>query len=448
MKIILLSGGSGKRLWPLSNDVRSKQFIKIFRTEDGYESMAQRVYRQIRSACQDISVTVATSKPQVSTIINQLGDKVDICVEPARRDTFPAITLACQYLKDVESVSGDETILVCPVDSYVEDDFFSSIIKAAEEEDSVPDKGILLLGVEPTYPSSKYGYIIPEGGKHESESVGNVCKGYSRAISYVEKPSEEDAALLISKGALWSSGIFAFKLDYMLERAHELIDYKDYDDLYSRYGELRKISFDYAVIENETSLRVVRYKGPWTDLGTWNTMSNAMEAPVIGKAIISDSCQNVHVLNDMDVPVLCMGLKDVIITTSPEGILVSDKEQSSKIKPYVDRIRQQVRFAQKSWGEFRVLDVSDEGLTIKVTLKPGHRMNYHSHQYRDEVWTVISGSGRTIVDGMEQPITPGDVITMQAGCKHTVIADTELTLIEVQLGKNISVSDKKKYDLE
>jgi mannose-1-phosphate guanylyltransferase len=287
MNIVLLSGGSGKRLWPLSNDVRSKQFIKIFKTEDGYESMAQRVYRQIRSACQDISVTVATSKPQVSTIINQLGDKVDICVEPARRDTFPAITLACQYLKDVESVSGDETILVCPVDSYVEDDFFSSIIKAAEEEDSVPDKGILLLGVEPTYPSSKYGYIIPEGGKHESESVGNVCKGYSRAISYVEKPSEEDAALLIGKGALWSSGIFAFKLDYMLERAHELIDYKDYDDLYSRYGELRKISFDYAVIENETSLRVVRYKGPWTDLGTWNTMSDAMEAPVIGKAIMT-----------------------------------------------------------------------------------------------------------------------------------------------------------------
>ena len=147
-------------------------------------------------------------------------------------------------------------------------------------------------------------------------------------------------------------------------------------------------------------------------------------------------------------PVLAMGLHDVVISASPDGILVSDKGQSSYIKPYVDKIDQQIMFAEKSWGSFYVLDVEQESLTVKVTLNKGHSMNYHSHKNRDEVWTVISGTGHTIVDGMEQKVHAGDVITMQAGCRHTIIADTELKLIEVQLGREISVYDKQKFALE
>jgi mannose-1-phosphate guanylyltransferase len=150
----------------------------------------------------------------------------------------------------------------------------------------------------------------------------------------------------------------------------------------------------------------------------------------------------------MDVPVLAMGLHDVIISASPDGILVSDKEQSSLIKPFVDGIEQQIMFAEKSWGSYRVMDVESESMTIKVTLKPGNSMNYHSHRNRDEVWVVLAGEGKTIVDGMEQSVTPGDVITMSAGCRHTIIAKTELKLIEVQLGREISVTDKIKYKLE
>ena len=138
----------------------------------------------------------------------------------------------------------------------------------------------------------------------------------------------------------------------------------------------------------------------------------------------------------------------VMCRAAEEGILVSDKEQSSYIKPYVDAIDQQIMFAEKSWGSFRVLDVEKESMTIKVTLNAGHRMNYHSHQHRDEVWVVTAGTGRTVVDGMEQPVRPGDVVTMQAGCRHTVMADSELQLVEVQLGKDISVQDKQKYELE
>lgn len=193
---------------------------------------------------------------------------------------------------------------------------------------------------------------------------------------------------------------------------------------------------------------IVRFAGMWKDLGTWNTLTEAMDESIIGKGELNDKCSGVHIINEMDVPVLAMGLHDLVISASPEGILVSDKEQSSYIKPFVDKFEQQIMFAEKSWGSFKVVDVETTSLTIKVTLNPGHSMNYHSHKNRDEVWVVISGEGKTIVDGMEQMVKPGDVITMSAGCRHTVIADTELKLIEVQLGADINVHDKQKFELE
>lgn len=436
MNIILLSGGSGKRLWPLSNEIRSKQFIKIFKTEDGYESMVQRVFRQIRKVDRNAKVTVATSKTQVSALHNQLGEDVGISVEPCRRDTFPAIALASAYLHDMRGVSGEEAVVVCPVDPYVEDDYFVALSRLGELALS-GEANLALMGIQPTYPSEKYGYIIP---KDQAE--------ISRVDTFKEKPDEKTAQAYIDRGALWNGGVFAYKLGYLLDKAHELIDFTDYEDLYAKYDTLEKISFDYAVVEREPSIQVMRFAGEWKDLGTWNTLTEAMKDSSIGEAVMNDSCENVHVINELDVPVLCMGLKDVVVSASSEGILVSDKEQSSYIKPYVDQIHQQVMFADKSWGSFQVVDIEEESMTVKVTLNPGHSMNYHSHERRDEVWTVISGRGRTIVDGMEQPVKAGDVVTMEAGCRHTIIADTELKVIEVQLGREISVHDKHKYELE
>ena len=437
MNIVLLSGGSGKRLWPLSNDIRSKQFIKIFKNADGsYESMVQRVYRQIRKVDAEATVTIATSKTQVSAIHNQLGEEVGISVEPCRRDTFPAIALATAYLVDVQGVNPEESVVVCPVDPYVEDDYFEALKKLSAQADK-GEANLVLMGIEPTYPSEKYGYIIPDS----SEETASVS-------TFREKPTAEVAAEYIRQGALWNGGVFAYKLKYVLNKAHELIDFRDYQDLFEKYDMLTKISFDYAVVEKEDKIQVMRFAGQWKDLGTWNTLTEAMEESSVGEAMMNENCKNVHVINELNVPILAMGLHDVVISASPEGILVSDKEQSSYIKPFVDEIDQQIMFAEKSWGSFRVLDVEDESLTIKVTLNAGHSMNYHSHQNRDEVWVVTSGNGRTIVDGMEQPVKAGDVVTMQAGCRHTIIAGSELKLVEVQLGKEISVHDKQKYVLE
>ena len=436
MNIVLLSGGSGKRLWPLSNDIRSKQFIKIFKQEDGtYESMVQRVYRQIRKVDPQARITIATSKTQVSAIHNQLGEDVGISVEPCRRDTFPAIALATVYLVDILKIDPEEPVVVCPVDPYVEEDYFQALKGLSEQADR-GEANLVLMGIEPTYPSEKYGYIIPES-----------AAGTAMVKSFKEKPAARVAKDYIAQGALWNGGVFAYKLKYVMEIAHRLIDFTDYQDLFAKYDTLQKISFDYAVVEKEERIQVMRFAGKWKDLGTWNTLTEAMEENVVGKGVLGQECENVHILNEMDVPVLAMGLHDVVIAASPEGILVSDKGQSSYIKPYVDGFESKIMFAEKSWGSFKVVDVEENSMTIKVTLNPGHSMNYHSHKNRDEVWVVVSGEGETVVDGARSRVKKGDVITMAAGCRHTVIADTELKLIEVQLGTDISVQDKEKFEL-
>ena len=446
MNIVLLSGGSGKRLWPLSNDIRSKQFIKIFKKPEHsipmgteytgeYESMVQRVYRQIKAVDSEATVTIATSKSQVSALHNQLGEGVGISVEPCRRDTFPAIVLATAYLHYIQGVSFDEAVVVCPVDPYVNDDYFTALKELWELAEN-GTANLVLMGIDPTYPSEKYGYIIPT-------SKDRV----SKVDTFKEKPDSVTAQKYIDNGGLWNGGVFAYKLRYVLERAHELIDFTDYNDLYKKYDTLTKISFDYAVVEHENDIAVLRFAGEWKDLGTWNTLTEAMEERSVGDVRFNEKCSNVHAINELGVPILIMGCQNMVVSASPEGILVSDKEQSSYIKPFVDEIDHQIMFAEKSWGSYRVLDVEENSMTVKVTLNLGHRMNYHSHERRDEVWTVLSGTGYAIVDDVRIPLKPGLVIRLPVGCRHTVIAETELQLIEAQLGTDISVTDKHKYDM-
>ena len=436
MNLILLSGGSGQRLWPLSNNIRSKQFVPLLKNENGgCESMVQRVYRQITTVDPAANIVVATGKRQVSTIRNQLGDKVDVCVEPCRRDTFPAIVLACAYLVDVKGISPDEPVVVCPVDPYVDDSYFAAVHRLA----ALAGQGaanLTLMGVEPTYPSAKFGYVIPADAAQ-----------VSKVTAFKEKPDEATAAQYIARGALWNCGVFAFKLGYLLDAAHRMLNFEKFDDLQQNYGEQTKISFDYAIAEKEADIAVMRFAGEWKDVGTWNTFCEVMADPAIGNVQLDDACANTNVVNQLNIPIICMGCKDMVIAAASDGILVSDKQRSSYIKPYVERVEGEARFAEKSWGSFTILDVQPQATTVRILLNPGHQLTYHSHEHRDEVWTIVAGCGRAIVDGTARAVRPGDVVTMPAGAKHTLIADTALQVVEVQIGEEINVADKQKFEL-
>lgn len=436
MNIVLLSGGSGQRMWPLSNSIRSKQFIKLFKNEKGeYESMVQRVYHQIKEVDANTEIMVATSKSQVSAIRNQLGNQVSVCIEPCRRDTFPAIALAAAKLHYEKRVGREEAVVVCPVDPYVDNSYYEAVKRLAELV-TKGDANLTLMGIEPVYPSEKYGYIIPE----QNAQVSMVK-------SFKEKPTVEVAQHYLDQGALWNAGVFAFKLGYLIDKAHELIDFIDYRDLLEKYETATKISFDYAVVEKEDKIQVMRYAGDWRDVGTWNMMAEVMSDKTKGNVILDDTCEETNVVNELDIPILCMGCKDMVIAASSDGILIADKEQSSYMKPYVEAMDQEAMYAEKSWGIYNVIDVQEDFMTIKVSLNAGHEMKYHSHSCRDEVWTIVAGTGVVVLNGKKRDVGVGDVIRIPSGCKHTIKAETDVRLIEVQMGQDIDVKDKTIHQL-
>ncbi|CAM3555881.1 sugar phosphate nucleotidyltransferase [Marinicrinis lubricantis] len=442
MKIVLLSGGSGKRLWPLSNDSRSKQFLRIL--EDGENrqcSMVQRVWKQLGREQLQSSAYLATSRSQVEMIQSQLGNEVKMIVEPQRRDTFPAIALSAVYLYSMQDVSLKEIITVLPVDPYVEDHFFARLrdLEVALHE-SGADLG--LMGVKPTYPSEKYGYIVPEARSHTMENRPE----YVKVERFAEKPCEEQAHLLMEQDALWNCGVFAFRLEYLINQLIERGLPIQYEELLKQYDRMKKISFDYEIVERAENIIVLPYEGQWKDLGTWNTLTEEIDKPLIGKGIVTEDAINTHVINELDIPITVMGIKGAIIAASPDGILVSDKEASPRIKDVMKHQDQRPMFEERRWGYYKVLDYvkypdGQEMLTKRICIKEGRHLSYQLHFKRQEVWTVISGQGEMILEKERRIIQSGDVIVIPKEAKHSVRAFTELDMVEVQTGTELVEED-------
>ena len=437
MNIILLSGGSGKRLWPLSNEVRSKQFLKIFKKPDGsHESMVQRMYRMIHEVDESAQITIATSENQITSINAQLGDKVGISIEPCRRDTFPAIALATAYLHDIKGIDVDEVVVVCPVDPYVEAPYFQMLEKLSEQAHK-REANLVLMGIEPKYPSEKYGYILPQS----SELISLVD-------AFKEKPSASTAEKYISQGALWNAGVFAYKLKYVLDIAKNAFGTSSYTELFNNYANLTKASFDYAVVEKEPKIQVVRFGGEWKDLGTWNTLTEAMIDEVAGNAVAAE-CENTHVINELQIPLIALGVKDLAIVATPDGILVTEKRKSDKLKEYVSD--QRPMYEKKSWGEYKVLDyrIQTDGknsLTKHLIIKPGQHISYQKHAHRAEIWTFVDGDGLLILDDVITKVTRGDMAYIKPGMKHAIKANAELHIIEVQVGNELTEEDIVRLD--
>ena len=430
MKIVLLSGGSGKRLWPLSNEVRSKQFLKVVRDGDGrVESMLQRVHRQMQAAGLGDGVTVATGAAQVESIKGQLGEAVSIVVEPERRNTFPAIALSAAYLYFEKNCPMEETVVVLPVDPYVGEEYFQMLHKLdAAVQAGAAD--IVLMGVAPTYPSEKYGYIIPQAGVDGEQ--------FLPVLEFQEKPDMQTAGELIQKGGLWNCGVFALKLSYLMGIIKNTIPCACYADVLRQYGELEKTSFDYAVVEKAESVAVLPYHGEWKDLGTWNTLTEVMEEKPIGDVVMSKDCKNTHVINELEIPIVVMGAENMVVAASPDGILLADKVQSSYIKKYVENRDLRPMFEERSWGEYTVLNLSldaegNRTVTKKKRVQAGKSIGETKHKYHLEVWTVLSGRAVISIKGRKHDAFPGDTFTIERGILHSLQAEEDTILLEVQI---------------
>ena len=457
MNLILLSGGSGKRLWPLSNENRSKQFLKLLR--DDYnkpESMVQRVFRQIGEAGLDARIVVATGASQVDALRSQIGAHVDVVVEPERRDTFAAIALASAHLALRRGLGLEETVVVLPVDPYAELGYFT-VLRDLETLVRDGAANLALMGVRPTYPSSKYGYVVPTaatpGLPAASGDTPHAPDDARRFFvdSFHEKPTEEVAAGLIRRGALWNGGVFAFRLGYLLDIVRRHVAFDTFEELLGAYSVLPKRSFDYEVVEREPSIAGVEYVGTWKDLGTWNTLTEVMGRTANGNVQLDAACANTHVINELPIPVIVLGTRDLVVAASPNGILVSDKLATVHMKPFVDRVDPRPMYEERPWGTYTVLELTAYpgralSLIQHLSVNAGARLDYQSHAVRDEILTFVDGEGLLVLGGEVRPVRGGDHAFVPKGTRHALHAVTDLHVIEVQVGETLDECDTERFD--
>ena len=413
------------------------------------ESMVQRVVRQAHEAflteetCAESfkNITLATNVSQLDIISNQLGDSVSVVTEPERRDTFPAIALAASYLSLEKKYSDNEIVVVMPCDPYTELGYFKTIIRMVEcVKQDVAD--LVLMGIKPTYPSEKFGYVVPEANTVDSCDAIS----YKRVAHFIEKPTSSVAEDLLKQNAFWNGGVFAFRLGYMMNIVKKYIQSERFMDIRNRYSELPKISFDYEVAEKADSVAVVPFSGEWKDLGTWNALADELKHHVIGNAVMGAHCENTHVINELLNPIFVDGLKDVVVAASPDGILVCSKEHSESIKQAVENLTSRPMFEERRWGTYRVLDDSyyadgKHALTKSITLKEGKNISYQIHHHRSETWTFVEGEGVFVLDGHEQKVFAGDTVVIPVEHWHAIKALSQLTFIEVQCGNPLVEED-------
>jgi len=445
----------------MSNDGRSKQFLRVLAddAEDSAQpqrqatetkaeseiptvamSMLQRVWGQLMRAGLHTQAYVCASRAQSEIIQSQLGT-VPVIEEPARRDTFGAIALSSLYLLDRAGAADDEVCVVMPVDSYVDDAYFLKL-QMLERALVASGSDLALLGVRPTEATSKFGYI-----RVVQEAVGAVGLGTAAELAardwlavdtFVEKPAKDVAATLISQGALWNCGVFCFRLGYIRAALLAAGLPAAYDALLEVFPTLPKRSFDYEVVEKAERIVVISYDGMWKDLGTWGALTEEMGQTFVGKGEAL-ACEGTHVINELGIPLIAMGVHDAVIVATPDGILVADKGMSAGIKNVVGRHEGRPMFEERRWGMYRVLDYQklDDGtevLTKCIDMFPDRMLSYQKHMKRGEVWTFIEGEGEIALDGRIISVAAGDVVRVYRDQWHAIRAITPLKFIEVQRG--------------
>jgi len=424
--MILLSGGSGKRLWPLSNEIRSKQFLRVLKDgRGGYESMLQRVFRQLRAEFPAAHVVVATGAAQREQILSQLGDAVDIVSEPQRRDTFPAIALAATFLHDRCGSPDEDVVVVLPVDVFAEQHYFTTIGRMCE----VVEAGIaelVLMGIAPTFASSRFGYMVP----------GKPAEGCALIERFVEKPSLELAADLIAGGALWNGGVFACELGYLMEIVRSHVGTLSFSRLHDSYGTLEKTSFDYAVVEKATSVAMVPYNGMWKDLGTWDTLAQEIGPQGIGEQLLSTTTEGTVVINELGIPVVVVGTRNLIVATSPDGILVSDAQPGVELKPLVDTLGHPPRFEQLRWGTRTILDRTCDGRDGLREIRNVELVALQEVSITGTVGTILvmvctDGMGTWTIGGDTRQVEPGTTIHVAGGASGVLHSDMGMRLVEI-----------------
>lgn len=448
MKVIILAGGGGTRLFPLSRDCYPKQFLHVI----GDKSLLAQTIERFLGLVEAKDIIIVTNEKYIFHVQAELktinAQKAHIITEPMGKNTAPAIALAQSYCQDVLQCDDDEILFVSPSDHLIKPiDAFQDLIKNAQD---VAKDNIITLGIKPTKPEIGYGYI-------EAEKNNNLAK---KVISFKEKPDLATAQEYISSGNYyWNGGMFMFSIATMQAELTKYmpsiidITQNGYQYTVDNFVDMPDISIDYAVAEKSQKMMMIPMENIyWNDIGSFDAIAEVLsdkEKNVFKGDILAENCTDTMIIGDNRL-IAGIDLENLMIIDTPDALLVAKKGESQKVKNIVNKLKQNKRKEAKenvtmyrSWGKYTLLTESKGYRVRKIEMDPGASLTMQMHYHRSEHWTVISGTGKTIINDRESIFTENQSTYIPMGVKHKLSnpGKIPLIIIEVQSGKYINEDD-------
>lgn len=458
MKIIILAGGGGTRLFPLSRACYPKQFLKIA----GEKSLLQQTVERFLIIAKQEEIVIVTNKDYIFHVqedFHEIGaEKINIITEPTGKNTAPAIALAISYCKDCLNCCEDEILFVSPADHLIKPaEKFAELVQQAEQV--CKDKNdIITIGVKPTKPETGYGYI---------QAAGKVADTVFYVKSFKEKPDKVTAEKYLAEGNYyWNAGMFMFSIGRMEIELEQYvpeiakISQQGYENCINNFIEMPDISIDYAVAEKSTHMSVMPMKEIyWNDIGSFDSIAEVLADKngngIYGDVITAD-CQNTTILGS-DRLISGIGLKNLIVVDTPDALLITEKGKSQEVKKVVEKLKKEHRkeaienrTMYRPWGSYTIL-AEGEGYKVKrITIKPGAKLSLQMHYHRSEHWTVISGTGKLTLDDKVVIFKENESTYIPIAVKHRLEnpGQIPLSIIEVQNGRYLGEDDIVRFDDE
>lgn len=450
MKIVILAGGGGTRLFPLSRACYPKQFLHVI----GDKSLLAQTVERFLGLVRPEDIVVVTNEKYIFHVQAELksinAQEAHIIVEPVGRNTAPAIALSQIYCKDKLKCNDDEVLFISPSDHLIKPiEAFQKLIMQAEQ--TAKQGNIVTLGIKPTKPETGYGYI--EAAENKEDMIVKV-------LSFKEKPDLETAKKYLKAGNyFWNSGMFMFSIKTMKEEFKTFvpeiveIENKGYEYTVDNFMQMPNISIDYAVAEKSQKMTMMPMQDIyWNDIGSFDAIAEVLSDEnnnaFIGDTL-TDNCTNTMIIAE-DRLVAGIDLNNLVIVDTPDALLVAQKGQSQKVKDVVSKLKKADRkearenmTMYRSWGKYTLLTEGKDYRVRKVEMNPGKSLTMQMHYHRSEHWTVISGTGKITIDDKESIFTENQSSYIPMGVKHKLSnpGKIPLVIIEVQSGKYINDDD-------
>ena len=478
---VILSGGSGTRLWPVSREMSPKPFLRI----GGGRSLLQRtVLRGVAASGDDIVIVTNAAyafrtRDELAELPELAGRNITQILEPMGRNTAPAIAVAALWAR---KHAGDPVLLVLPADHLIPD--VDAFVAAVDRARVLAEQGeIVLFGIAPTGPETGFGYIAL------GEPLGE--SGSFRVRQFVEKPDAQRAEQFVAAGDhVWNSGMFCFRasavLDALAKSAPDVLQatrdawsvtpeskasqfavggsparsasLTDIQLPAERFGRIRDVSIDYAVMEHATRAAVVRTSFAWSDIGSWRAVSEQLPKDVRGNTSVGEvlllGTSNTHVQSE-DRLVAAVGVEDLLVVDTPDALLVAHRGASQQVREVVDQLRKrghqaavQHRTDSRPWGSFTVLNEGSRFKIKRIEVRPGRSLSMQMHHHRSEHWVVVSGTARVTCGEETRLVSPNESTLIPIGVRHRLHnpGKVDLVMIEVQCGDYVGEDDIVRFD--